>query len=456
MHQNDLTFGLESEYAVMSVDCSVNRRQWACGLLNFIGGQTSAVADGCTQGIYVPFGRVYLDSGDHPEFATAPVVNPWDLLLCQRQFEALALAYARETNNTTFLVRANIDYLSQTQWGSHDNIQINAINAQGVAQQLVPYLATRCIFTGAGGFHVNTHTSSTSFTLSPRACMEAGASLYGFKYMRRRREKRLHITCGENCISDISLMLKVVIPALLVRLAESVPHVFIDIPKLKDPIASMRQLSDRWWRDLSCPLHLSDNSMIEALDVQQRYFGLLKDHEDAPFMPPWADFVLELWQGLLDDFSSCPVSPHPKLDWMIKAEYFNTYLEQWYGLRLDSLDNEKLPKDVFYNLFKLDYDFGRLTNNAYSRQLRQDGIIAQLPHLPGLSRDYHPMKGSANERAAAIRDLAGKPGDFACRDWDFIFDRKADRVVHSFIPEIESRSHSNTMQILEHLDGYFS
>ncbi len=456
MHQHDLTFGLESEYAIMSVDRSVNRRQWACGLLDFIVGRTSSVADGCAQGIYVPFGRIYLDSGGHPEFASAPVTNPWDLLLCQRLFEGLAIDYAQQANNTTFLVRTNIDYLSQTQWGSHDNIQINAINAPGIAHQLVPYLATRCIFTGAGGFRVNTRTKRTTFAMSPRTCTDVGASLYSFKYMHRRPEKRLHITCGENCISDISLMLKVVVPALLVRLAESVPHVFIDMPTLKDPVAAMRQVSDRWWRDLRCPLHLSDQSMIEALEVQQRYLGLLKDHEDAPFMPPWVDFVLGLWQDLFDDFSSCPVSPHPQLDWMIKVEYFNTYLEQWYGLRLESLDGKKQPQDVFHNLYKLDYDFGRLTTNAYSTQLRQDGIMAQLPHLPVMSMDYHPMRGSANERATVIRDLADKPGDFACKDWDFILDKKANQVVHSLVSESESHSNMNTMHILEHLDAYFA
>jgi hypothetical protein len=456
MHRNDLTFGLESEYAVMSVDRSVDRRQWACGLLDFIASRTSSVADGCTRGLYVPFGRVYLDSGGHPEFASAPATNPWDLLLCQRLFESLAIDYARQANDTTYLVRTNIDYLSETQWGSHDNIQIDAINAEGIAHRLVPYLATRCIFTGAGGFHVNARANTVSFTMSPRACTDVGAALYSFKYMRRRPEKRLHITCGENCISDISLMLKVVVPALLVRLAESVPHVFVDMPALKDPIASMKQLSDRWWRDLRCPLPLSDNSMIEALAVQQRYFALLQGYEDAPFMPPWTDFVLGLWKELLDDFSSCPVSAHPQLDWMIKAEYFNTFLEQYYGCRLDSLDSQKPPKEVFHHLFKLDSDFGRLTTNAYSSQLRQEGIMAPLPYLPEVSMDYHPMQGNANERAAVIRDLANKPGDFVCKDWDFIFDRKANQVVHSFVSGIESRPYSNTRHILEHLDTYIA
>ena len=166
--------------------------------------------------------RFYLDQGK-PEFCTPECADPWEVVRYVRAGEhvlesAAATLIGPEAGIADIVLqRCNVDYSgSQTTWGCHESYLYRSAPA-ALPSQLLPHLASRVVYTGAGGFNSRApHT--LQFTLSPRVWhLEldiSDQSTRGRGIFHTKNEPlakgshRLHLLCGESNCSDTSAVVE--------------------------------------------------------------------------------------------------------------------------------------------------------------------------------------------------------------------------------------------------------
>ena len=150
-------FGIETEYGV-----SVTGSDRPCDA-----GQTAMmmfqpiVAEARSTNTYIENGsRLYLDVGSHPEYATAEARDPMDALALDAAGELvmrdLALDAQRRlrsiqgAGSTVHVFKNNVDSAGHS-FGCHENYLVRRfVPLKTIEQELLPFLITRQLFTGAG------------------------------------------------------------------------------------------------------------------------------------------------------------------------------------------------------------------------------------------------------------------------------------------------------------------
>lgn len=202
-------------------------------------------------------GRVYLDVGAHPEYATPECTSAHDVGVAERAGDELLLGLAREATDaeaaagreTEFtLVKNNVDPWGNT-YGSHENYQVaRATDPDRLAGWLVPFLVARQLIAGAGRWRRG------RFTISQRcnalADVVSSATTRARPLINTRDEphadperwRRLHVISGDSNLVETSAWLKWATTELVLRLAESgrTPPF-----ALADPLDALR----RWGAD---------------------------------------------------------------------------------------------------------------------------------------------------------------------------------------------------------------
>ena len=268
-------------------------------------------------------GRLYLDVGNHPEYATPECTSIDDLLVAERAGDELVVALAsgataaeaeagRETEFRLF--KNNLDSFGNT-YGSHENYLVaRETDPRVLTAWLVPFLVSRQAIAGAGRWHRG------AFTISQRC--DSLADVVSSQTTRARplintrdephadpaRYRRLHVISGDSNLDEASAWLRYATTELVLRLAESGRPAPVT---LDDPVAALRA----WGRDPS-----------GASEVQARYAELAGDVADASLA------------GALEAWRRGSVVP----EWRHKQRLLHAYRDR-HGLadadpRLDALD----------------------------------------------------------------------------------------------------------------------
>ncbi|MFM9129983.1 MAG: proteasome accessory factor PafA2 family protein, partial [Actinomycetes bacterium] len=154
---NKRILGLETEYGVTCV-VDGQRRLSPDEVARYL--FRRVVAWGRSSNVFLPNGgRLYLDVGSHPEYATAECENVLDLIsqdqAGDRIIEELAIEAENRLNSEGIqgqihLFKNNIDAAGNS-YGCHENYSISRkFNFQKVTESIIPFLITRQIYTGAG------------------------------------------------------------------------------------------------------------------------------------------------------------------------------------------------------------------------------------------------------------------------------------------------------------------
>ncbi|HJT33598.1 MAG TPA: proteasome accessory factor PafA2 family protein [Pirellulales bacterium] len=107
-------------------------------------------------GIFTPYGRVYIDAGQHIELALRECGSPYEFALLTEQANMLA-ARATEllaNTGTRLLLTNNVHggllmARNQATWGSHENYLVDR-HPRSFGPEILPFLSTR-VYGGAGG-----------------------------------------------------------------------------------------------------------------------------------------------------------------------------------------------------------------------------------------------------------------------------------------------------------------
>ena len=349
-------------------------------------------------GIFLPNGgRLYIDSGYHPEYAAPECAgHPNELVAHVKAGHEIVALIAKSMEQrrgigAVRIWRGNIDYRTKASWGSHQNDLSDHKTDHHIAN-LLPFLVSRVIIGGAGGW-IPTGLG-LQFCLSPRLIQFRDVVSEDTQYHRplinirdephAERYYRVHLICRDSLISERAERLTIGLMRLVLRLSD----LGIDLSKevqLSNPLKALRAIC----LDPSCQRRvlLNNGKGMTAIEIQRYYLAHIEKHLKS--LPDWAAEILEEAKLTLDQLSIDPLNLVGILDWPTKLMLFQSQLPQqsWDQLQSDS------------ELIETVYEFCGDTN-----------VHKTEGELHALSSDYllkHTRDVCERKRDVQLRDKGG-------------------------------------------------
>ena len=359
--------GLETEYGVTCV-VDGQRRLSPDEVARYL--FRKVVVWGRSSNVFLPNGgRLYLDVGSHPEYATAECDNLSDLIkqdqAGDRIVEELAVSAEIRLNaegikGQIHLFKNNMDAAGNS-YGCHENFSVSRKkNFEEVTESIIPFLITRQIFCGAGKWISS--SKGANFQISQRAEhmweSVSSATTRSRPIINTRDEphadpeeyRRLHIIVGDSNMSETTTVLKVATTELMLRAAEL--GLLKDKFTIENPIKTIREISnDLKFRN---SFRLSSGREITALQMQNEMYNIVSSMPglDEILEKPFYRYALNLWRRSLDALESHDYSlVDMELDWMIKRKFMNSYKEKH---QLNDMDSRLILLDISYHNIRKD------------------------------------------------------------------------------------------------------
>lgn len=279
--------------------------------------------------------RFYYDTG-HVEWATPECLSARQAALYElageRTLAELAAELVLPSGGRVLLLKNNVDYAHERTFGCHENYLFPRGSSKSadralfdrLVRQLVPFLVTRQIFTGAGRlgalepgipYQLSQRADFIQTVVSTETRSERGIINTRDESLGDSRHRRLHLIVGDSNRSPWANILKLGTTGLVLQLIER--EVLRDVPVLANPVAAIRAVS----RDLTCrrPLALEGGKRATALDVQRYYL----EYAERSCRNGTGDVaeLLASWRRALEDLAADPVCVADRVDWMIKFQH---------------------------------------------------------------------------------------------------------------------------------------
>lgn len=359
--------GLETEYGVTCV-VDGQRRLSPDEVARYL--FRKVVVWGRSSNVFLPNGgRLYLDVGSHPEYATAECDNLSDLIkqdqAGDRIVEELAVSAEIRLNaegikGQIHLFKNNMDAAGNS-YGCHENFSVSRKkNFEEVTESIIPFLITRQIFCGAGKWISS--SKGANFQISQRAEhmweSVSSATTRSRPIINTRDEphadpdeyRRLHIIVGDSNMSETTTVVKVATTELMLRAAEL--GLLKDKFTIENPIRTIREIStDLKFRN---SFRLSSGREITALQMQNEMYNIVSSMPglDELLEKPFYRYALNLWRRSLDALESEDYAlVDMELDWMIKRKFMNSYKEKH---QLNDMDPRLILLDISYHNIRKD------------------------------------------------------------------------------------------------------
>lgn len=380
-------------------------------------------------------GRLYLDVGSHPEYATAETASVRDALIQDKAGEYLLNDLVNQAEDSLeaegyqgqiFLFKNNVDSAGNS-FGSHENYMLERkVEFSRLVRSLIPFLITRQIVVGAGKVHPAGppqwggrplgSEGQPSFSFSQRADYiwegSSTATTRARPIINTRDEphadaslyRRMHVINGDSNMSQATTLLKLGATDLVLRMLED--YYPLENFEIKDTATALRVISHDLTGTATFPL--ADGREATALTLQRHYQVAATryieekgaHHEDVPY-------ILDLWGRALDAVESGDTSLiDTEIDWAIKKKLLDTYITRG----ASGYDDPKIQQlDLAYH----DIDpargvFGLLTRKGLVKNLVSHDDIAQAT--------VHPPATRAALRGRFI-SAARKAGEPFTVDW---------------------------------------
>lgn len=414
-------FGLETEYGIT---CTLRgqRRLTPDEVARYL--FRSVVAWGRSSNVFLENGgRLYLDVGSHPEFATPECDSIMDVVLYDRAGDALLNDLVNNAERrlhdegirgTIYLFKNNTDSAGNS-YGCHENFLVHrSAEPEDYQSAFIPFLVSRQIYAGAG--KILSTPKGPLFTLSQRAehIWEdvSSATTRSRPIINTRDEphadaeeyRRLHVIVGDTNMSEFATFLKVGTAACVLRMLEDNPNTFRDLT-LENPIRAIREISS----DISCrkPVRLKNGKEMSALDIQKYFLEQALAFEKSHGFDEWETTALREWEVVMHELDTDPMTLADRIDWVIKYQLLDQYCAR-HNVELDSM--QALAVDLQYH----DIDpqrgiFNKLTARGHVRQLVNTDAVQH-------AKSWAPTTTRAHLRGNFIRQAKAASRDFTV-DW---------------------------------------
>ena len=342
-------YGLETEYGITCV-LKGQRRLTPDEVARYL--FRSVVAWGRSSNVFLENGgRLYLDVGSHPEFATPECDSVTDVVLYDRAGDAIlqSLVESAEARlkdegirGRIFLFKNNTDSAGNS-YGCHENYLLaREQDDRGLDEVFIPFLVSRQIFTGAG--RILSTSRGPVYCISQRAehIWEgmSSATTRSRPIINTRDEphvdaeayRRLHVIVGDSNMSEYTTYLKVASAACVLRLVEDQAAGLRDLT-LENPIRAIRDISS----DITCrkTVRLASGREMSALDIQRSLLDVALRHAAAGGFDEQERAGLAAWEHAVSQLETDPSGLDTRVDWLIKLRLLERYCER-HGVGLDS------------------------------------------------------------------------------------------------------------------------
>ena len=416
-------FGLETEYGV-TCTFKGQRRLSPDEVARYL--FRRVVSWGRSSNVFLRNGsRLYLDVGSHPEYATAECDSIEQLVVHDRAGERILEGLVTDAqqrlhdegiSGDIYLFKNNTDSAGNS-YGCHENYLIERHGEFAkLADQLIPFLVSRQIITGAGKVlqtprgaqycvsqradhiweGVSSATTRSRPIINTRDEPHADAELY----------RRLHVIVGDSNMSEVTTLLKVGTADLVLRMIEG--GVVMRDMSLENPIRAIREMS----HDLTGrkKVKLSTGRELSALQMQWEYFEKAAEFADRRGLTADATTarVLELWGRALKAIEAEDLSLIDReIDWAIKLRLLERYMAK-HDLTLAA------PRIAQLDLAYHDLARGRGLFSIMERQGLVDRISRDIDVFAAKSTP--PQTTRAKLRGDFVRRAQEKHRDFTV-DW---------------------------------------
>ncbi|MEY3020030.1 MAG: Pup--protein ligase [Actinomycetota bacterium] len=279
-------------------------------------------------------GRLYLDVGSHPEYATPECASAREAVLHDlagsRILERLVLAAEGRLSEEGIVGRVgcfrnNTDSAGNS-YGSHENYLVERDHGFArLTDALIPFLVSRQVFAGAG--KVLAGPEGARFVLSQRSDHVwegvSSATTRSRPIINTRDEphadperyRRLHVIVGDSNMSEYAAWLRLATTDLVIRALEESP-VSRELT-LEDPIRAVREIS----RDPTGTrrVRVANGREMTGLEIQQFHLEQVERHVAAN-PDAEAEHVVAEWRTTLEGLVRDPMTLADRLDWVAKLE----------------------------------------------------------------------------------------------------------------------------------------
>lgn len=289
-------------------------------------------------------GRLYLDVGAHPEYATAECSNLWDLLAQVRAGSEMLAGMAVEGDQALatrgvpgvlHLFANNLDSAGNS-YGCHENYLLRrSRDFREMADALITFFVTRQVISGAGAVVEGPDGPTYAFSARADQMHDAlsGATTRSRPIINTRDEplsdstsyRRLHVIVGDTNMAEPSTALKIAATDIVLNALET--GVDLSDLTLKDPMAAIRAIS----LDLSGThkVELADGRWMSAVELQKqirdRSLHVLTEEQVGELYA----YLIDLWGRALDAVEAADWSSiDTELDFAIKKRLLDSYRER--------------------------------------------------------------------------------------------------------------------------------
>lgn len=423
-------FGIETEYgvSVTGADAPCDAGQTAMMMFQPI------VAQARSTNTYIENGsRLYLDVGSHPEYATAEARDPMDALaldaageLVMRDLAMDAQHRLREGHGRRAIVHVfknNADSAGHS-FGCHENYLVRRfVPLEAIEHELLPFLITRQIFTGAG------RVGGQGFQITQRADFldeaVSSATTRSRPMVNTRDEphadpdafRRLHVIIGDSNRSQWATMMKLATTHLVLCVIEQAGREGRESGFARFAFADPGAANHAVSRDASgvgAVFDMADGDVIRggAVTVQERYLAaverFVEDHPEVGASLPRTDVhdVIAQWHEALEAFRSGDVDAlADRVDWVCKKRLFDALQARTGHLPASRLE-------------QLDMDYHDVANGTVYASLCRRGGMRTLLGRDAADRAVHmpPDDTRAALRGRFVREAKAKGARYSC-DW---------------------------------------
>lgn len=377
-------------------------------------------------------GRLYLDMG-HLEFASPECGTLDDLVAADRADDRILQAAIQELGlaDTVSLIKNNIDHETDATFGCHENYLVSRrfpFSRRGL-NQLIPFLITRQIFTGAGRVGMANNTDEwiqRGQLIVRRAALRERATLPFqlsqradhivndfFEWVQQNRAivntrdepladpnqfRRIHLLLGDSNMSEVATALKFGTTSLVLQLIEDGHH-----PRgleIAEPVEALQEISHDQTREWL--VTLDTGRTLSAIDIQEQYLAAAERHYRG--QDDDTDWVLDQWAGVLNDLRSEYTRLVGRVDWASKLWLLESFREaegvDWDDPVLKSLDLE------YHNLHEDKGLYFGLVDDGRVPRVTTDAAVL-------LAEEHPPRNTRAFGRGEVVRYLltSGPPPD---------------------------------------------
>jgi proteasome accessory factor A len=327
--------------------------------------------------------RFYQDTGCHPEYATPECASPRQLIVYDKAGERILedlQNYAEEKireeriAGKLSIFKNNTDFVGNS-YGCHENYLVDRdVDFYYLAEQLIPFLVTRQIFSGAGkvfqtqdGVHYcisqraqHIYQKISGTTTNDRSIINTRDE----PHADREKYRRLHVIVGDSNMAEPTIYLRNGATAIVLAMIEdgAIDRDFT----LRDPVRAIKEVS----HDPACrqTVELSSGRRMTSVQLQREYLELALRY-DARSLGDWTGDVLMRWGRVLDALEREPRDLADSIDWVAKLVMIENFMERkgldWRSSQVQMLDlqyHDIRPEKGLYYLLERQGKMERLAS----------------------------------------------------------------------------------------------